>query len=338
MKRSGRLNERIASRDNLLIAFSKAARGCSNHAMVQDFSRSIDERLNRLSSDVRSGSVSLGPFSRFVVFDPKQRVIHAAPFQDRVLHHAIMNVCGPLFERGAVFDSYACRIGKGNRAALDRAVAFARRNSHFLKLDIRKYFDSVDHGVLKQRFRTLIKDGHLLVLLDRIVESYQTSPGRGLPIGTLTSQYFANFYLDSLDRYIKEGLRCGAYVRFMDDFALWDDNPAQLARWHLEIGDWLASALRLGLKEGTRLDRTDAGMEFLGFRIMPGRVLLGARARRRFRKRLTAYERLWLTGEMGSSELQRRVGSLIAHTNNARCLQWRSAVLAESLLAEEELV
>lgn len=338
MKRQGHLIKSIASRDNLALAFSKSARGCSNDAAVASFSEALDVRLAHLSAALLDGNVSVGQFSRFVVFDPKQRVIHAAPFPERVMHHAIMNICGPLFERGAIDDTYACRIGRGNRAAIERAVGYARQHSHFLKLDIRKYFDSIDHAILKNRFRSIIKDGHLLVLLDRIVDCYETLPQQGLPIGTLTSQYFANFYLDTLDRFIKETLRCRAYVRFMDDFALWNNHPDQLAQWHQQIRRWLADHLKLELKSGTRLGRTSEGMEFLGFRLMPGAVLLGARARRRFRQRLTAYEKAWQHGKMGPAELQRRVSALIAHTDNARCQNWRAGVISNSPLANEELL
>ncbi|MEK7677765.1 MAG: RNA-directed DNA polymerase [Verrucomicrobiota bacterium] len=337
MKRAGHLLPRIAERGNLVLAFWKAARGRRNSNTVRGFAGGLDERLRSLSREILDGSVTVGEFARFVVFDPKQRTIHAAPFRERVLHHAIMNICGPHFERGAIDGSCACRAGKGNRAALVQARRFAARKAHFLKMDIRRYFDSVDHDRLQERLRRLFKDAALLRLLDRIVESYQTAPGQGLPIGTLTSQYFANFYLDALDRHVKEGLHCRCYVRFMDDFALWHDSADQLGVWREEIALWLQTALGLKLKPGTRLLPTVQGMPFLGFRVLPGRLLLDRRARRRFRLRLTAYEEACVRGRMGVAELQRRVEALLAHTDQAQCRAWRRRVLALRDEAEKVL-
>jgi hypothetical protein len=328
MRRLGHLLPQIAEHQNLVLAFGKAARGRRAAPAVRRCAKDLDAWLADLGRSILDGSVAVGGYHRFVVFDPKQRVIHAAPFAQRVLHHAIMNRCGPVFERGAIADSFACRLGKGNTAALARARHHAARQACFLKLDVRRYFDSVPHDRLKVRYRRLFKDAALLQLLDRIVDSYQTQPGRGLPIGTLTSQYLANFYLDALDRFVKETLRCPAYVRFMDDFALWHDSAAQLAEWRETIATWLRETLALELKPGTRLLPTRQGMPFLGFRVLPGRLLLGARARRRFRVRLAGLERSFAAGRMGEAELQRRAGALVAHTDGALCRAWRRQVVA----------
>lgn len=328
MKRAGHLLPCIAERANLALAAWKASRGRRGEAVVRRFAARLDENLGVLSREIREGTVAVSPYLRFAVRDPKPRVIHAAPFRSRVLHHAIMNVCGPHLERGAIDDSYACRLGKGNSAALLRARHFAARHKHFLKLDVRRYFDSIDHARLKRRYRRLFKDAGLVFLFDRIVDSYGSEPGKGVPIGTLASQYFGNFYLDRLDRYVKEGLRCRAYLRFMDDFVLWHDSARQLACWQAAIGEWLRTELALELKSSARLGRADEGMLFLGFRVMPGRLLLGRRARRRFRSRLAGYERACLYGAMGEPELQRRVGALVAYTDQAECRAWRRRVLA----------
>jgi hypothetical protein len=335
MRRIGHLLPLVAARDNLALAFWKASLGRRSSPTVRVWSQDLDRCLGEMGQAILDGSVRVGDYHRFTVFDPKQRTIHAAPFPQRVLHHALMNVCGPIFERGAIEHSYACRLGKGNRAALARARWFASRHGWFLKLDIRRYFDSVPHSRLKARFRRLFKDADLLRLLDRIVQSYQTLPGRGLPIGTLTSQYFANFYLDALDRYVKETLRCRAYVRFMDDLALWHDSGEQLETWGRALADWLLEEWDLNLKPGTRLLPTREGMPFLGFRILPGAVLLGQRARRRFRVRLRANEAAYTRGQLTALELQRRVGALVAHTDQAQCRGWRRCVTAVSRVPEE---
>jgi retron-type reverse transcriptase len=158
-------------------------------------------------------------------------VIHAAPFRDRVLHHAIMNVCEPIFERAQIFDSYACRKGKGTRAALFRAREFARRYPCYLKLDIRKYFHSINHDQLKKTLGRSFKDGELLALFDAIIDGCPMTTGHGLPIGNLTSQFFANHFLAPLDRYLKERLRVPGYIRYMDDFVLWGNSTPDLSCW-----------------------------------------------------------------------------------------------------------
>lgn len=323
MRRAGYLLERVAERSNLAAAFWKAARGRRNSAGARRFSGDLDRWLGALSRRIQKGDAPAGGYIRFTVFDPKERVIHAAPFEQRVLHHAIMNVCGPLFERGAVPESCACRVGQGNRAALDLALRHTRRHACFLKMDVRRFFDSVDHSRLKARFRRVFKDEALLLLLDRIVESYQTELGKGLPIGALTSQYFANFYLDPFDRFVKGTLGCRAYVRFMDDFALWDDSEARLSGWRDDIQRWLKESLALDVKAGTRLLPSARGMPFLGFRVTPRALLLDRRGRRRFVTRLAGYQRLLLSRSMGEGEFQRRAAALMAHTDWALCRSWR---------------
>lgn len=162
-----------------------------------------------------------GHYHQFTIYDPKVRVISAAPFCERVMHHAIMNVLEPVFENHLMFHSYACRKGKGIQAAILYAFSCSKAHHWFLKLDIRKFFDSISHQILKNQLRRLFKDTRLLFLLDSLIDSYQTSPATGLPIGNLTSQFFANHYLFAMDHYILEKLRPRAYVRYMDDFVLW---------------------------------------------------------------------------------------------------------------------
>ena len=159
------------------------------------------------------------------------------------------------------------------------------------------------------------------------------APGRGLPIGTLTSQYFANFYLDGLDRFVTEGLCCPAYVRYMDDFLLWHEDPAVLTGWRDQVCTWLATERGLALKALPEPVRCADGVPFLGYRMMPDRILLGRPARRRFAGRLRSYEDAWRMGRLDSAELQRRVDSLLAFTDLAACRNWRRRIVSSG--AEE---
>jgi len=192
----------VAEPDNLRLAFWKAAKGKRGKLDCRTFQARLDDHLHELREDLLADRVSVGEYHYFQIRDPKERTICAASFRERVLHHALMNVCEPIVERAAIFDSYACRRGKGRLAAIHRAQHFAVKHRWFLKLDIRKYFDSVVHTVLETLLETKIKDPAVLRLFGRIIDSYATGLGRGLPIGNLTSQHFANFYLAPLDRFI----------------------------------------------------------------------------------------------------------------------------------------
>ncbi|MEO0444951.1 MAG: reverse transcriptase domain-containing protein [Verrucomicrobiota bacterium] len=328
MKRIGYLLEEVAEIGNLTDAFAKAARGKRRRAEVRTFEDELDGHLAKLVEELESGSYRPGTFRRFVVRDPKVRVIHAAPFRDRVVHHGIMNVAALHFERGAIDQSYACRVGKGNQAALGEAMRGSRKRSHWLKLDVRKYFDSIDHAILKTLFRRRFKDEAFLTLLDRIVGGYETAPGKGLPIGSLTSQYFANFYLDGFDHWVREVLGLRGYVRFMDDMVFWSDDPDGLVDAERRIREWMRSERQLELKPSVS-GRSRDGLPFLGYRVMPGRLLLGRRARKRFRRRFGEAETAWRCGQIDEDGLQRRTMALLGYVGQAECLGWRQRLFAD---------
>lgn len=328
---------RIATWENFGQAFHQAATGKRQVPEVMAFNRHLDSELNGLIAELRAGVWRPGPYRRFVVRDPKLRMIHAAPFRDRVLHHALMNIAGPGFERGAGDHSYACREGRGNRAAVLHAQRCTRRHAWCLKLDVRRYFDSIPHDRLRGLFRRRFKDGAFLDVLDRIVEGFSVQPGRGIPIGTLTSQYFANVYLDGLDRLITGDLRCPGYVRYMDDFLLWHDDPVILSGWQERVRAWLDAERGLALKMLPVPMRCRDGVPFLGYRLTPGRVLLGRAARHRFRGRLRRYEEDWRQGHLDSAGLQRRVDALLSFTDVATCRLWRRRVASERMACTAQL-
>lgn len=323
MKREGHLMERITACDNMRLAFYHAARGKREQPEVRSFAADLSCNLRSLADAMREETLWIPPYRRFVVRDPKERTIHAAPFPMRVMQHAMMNIAGPVLERGALWQSHACRKGKGNRSA----IVEAQRNSvgmpFFLKLDIRKFFDSVSHGILKGLLRAKFKDAEFLRLADAVLASYQTQPGLGLPIGSLCSQHFANFYLDGMDHRIMQSPGIRHYVRFMDDFVLWHADAAVLQEALSGIAAWLHAERALSLKGEPAVTRSSEGMGFLGYRIKQGCVLLGRMGRRRFVRRRLAYETACLAGAMSPVELQRRMDAMLAFTNVARCARWR---------------
>jgi RNA-directed DNA polymerase len=336
MKRAGNLIEPIADADNLRLAFWKASKGKRGKGEVLRFRTDLDRRLRCLGEELLSGCVSWGPYHTFTIHDPKQRVICAAPFRDRVAHHAIINVLEPHFEAYQIHDSYACRKGKGLDAALARAARLSRRGDWYLKMDVRKYFDSMHHGVLKRLLRRRFKDPLLLNLLESVIDSYTTCRGRGVPIGNLTSQYFANHYLGVLDHYVKETLRLRRYVRYMDDMVVWDSDRGRLRQVRDQVAGFLDESLALELKP-VCLNACSRGMTFLGYRLFPNRLGLALRSRRRFRVKMRRYHENYSNGRWTEQETARHVEPLLAFVRRADTRSFRRRILQtiEGLCPEE---
>ena len=240
MKRRGNLWPELISFANLHRAAMKARRGKRQRPDVLRFHFNLEQELWRLHDELSRRDYRPGPYRTFTIHEPKVRLISAASYRDRVVHHALCNVLEPVFERSLSFDSYSCRAGKGTHAAVDRCQEFARRYRYVLKADIRKFFPSIDHEILKAALRK-IKDHDVLWLAGLIIDHanpqervLQWFPGddlftplerqRGLPIGNQTSQFFANVYLDALDHFVKDRLRVPGYVRYCDDFLAFSDD------------------------------------------------------------------------------------------------------------------
>lgn len=322
VKRTNNLFERIVNYDNLRLAFCKALRGNRHSADAREFASAADYRLAKIGAQLRGGTFPLGRFHQFVIHDPKERTITAPCFAERVVHHAIMNVCEPVLERWLIHDTYACRVGRGRIAALERAQHFARGHSFFLKMDIRKYFYSIPHRTLLARLDRLFKDEPLMDLLGRIVFSFNVDSGRGLPIGSLTSQHFANFYLGWFDRFVKEKLRIRGYVRYMDDMLLWGHSADELLRVLDACRRFLDEQLGLEIKAHPYVNRMAHGVDFLGCRLLPDHLLLNRRSRLRFRRKMTRLETQYLDGEIDELELQQRATSLVAFTRAGGVKSW----------------
>jgi len=327
MKRAGNLYERIAEPENLRLAFLKSIRGKRSKPDVIAYTGNLDANLRQLREQLLAEQVDVGHYHFFTVHDPKERVICAASFPERVLHHAIMNVCEPILERYAIHDSYACRTGKGMHAAVLRAQAFSRAHTWYLKLDIRKYFDSIDQETVMSLLERRIKDKVLLDLVRTILETYAVTAGCGLPIGNLPSQHLANFYLGHLDHWIKETLRVSGYVRYMDDFVLWADDKATLKAQLHAIRAFLKAELKLELKDNVQINRRDRGMPFLGYRVFPNRLGLGPRARKRFSRKLRGYEQEWRNGEWSEPELAGHMEALLSYVRFADTLPLRKQIV-----------
>lgn len=351
--RRGTLNlmySTLTTWENLLLAYRKASRGKRGLPNVAAFEHRLEENLLTLQEELRAKTYQPGAYHSFTIHEPKKRLISAAPFRDRVVHHALCNVIEPIFERGFITDSYANRVGKGTHKALDRCQHFARHYRYVLSCDIRQFFPSIDHEILAAILATKLDDPHVMWLVERILASgqgvlaeiYQMVyfPGddllayhrpRGLPIGNLTSQFWANVYLNPLDQMIKRQLRCKGYVRYVDDFLLFADDKQTLWGWRQAVADRLA-ALRLTLHPGAHPRPVTEGIPFLGFTVFPEKRRLKRRKslyfKRKFHRLLAAYQ----NGEIPLSEVTSSVQGWVNHVRYGNTKALRRVLLTGQII------
>jgi len=318
--------DKISDMDNLHLAFIKAVKGKQQKQEPWCYRKHLADNLQKMHEDITQNSLPIGNYHYFTIYDPKERQICAAVFGERVLHHAIMNICHDHFEKQQIFDSYACRKGKGTYAALDRASLFIKKYQWFVKLDVRKYFDSIDHNKLKQMLKRIYKDNDLLNVLFAIIDSYQTANGKGLPIGNLTSQYFANHYLSKADHYAKEKLQVAAYVRYMDDMVLFDNDKERLLETVKQFEQFIQKELKLELKP-VCLNSNTNGLPFLGYLVYDNKIMLAKRSRQRFISKLKRYKYLLKTEQYSQSDYQKHILPLVAFTNYADSKGFRRSVI-----------
>ena len=329
MKRLAIGLEQLAERSNLELACWKAARGKTARPAVARFLAEREGRLAALAASILDGSAPQGRASRFVIHDPKRRVIHAACFADRVLHHAIFNLAEARFETMLVDSSYACRPGKGVHAAVAAVQRGLRAWPWFVQVDVDAYFPSIRHDLLLELLARRFKGAGFLALLARIVEGCATNGvGRGLPIGALTSQHFTNAFLDAADRLILAHPGTGGHVRYMDDI-FWGCASRAVAEDSLAaLVDHLQVARGLRLKSSLRVARSGEGLRYCGFRVRRGVVLAGPRKMTRFRAALARIESLRCTGVASEAECQRAWDASLATLVGCTSYRFRQSVLA----------
>ncbi len=315
---------------NLFEAVRRAAAGKKSRPDVAAFLANLEPELYRLQRQLAGGSYRPGPYRTFRIVDPKPRLISAASFRDRVVHHALTNIMEPLFERRFVPYSFACRAGFGTHKALAHARRACARYSRVLKLDVQKYFPSIDHWILADLLARVIHCPDTLRLIRLIIsssnpvdEAFHYFPGdtlftpherrRGLPLGNQTSQFFANVYLNPMDHMIVRNLRPGAYARYVDDFLLFSDSKQQLHEMHCQIREFLYG-FRLTLHAGkSRVHRCRDGFPFLGFRLFPTHARLVRPNVVRFRRRLRALHADYHAGLIDKKTVNQSVQAWIGH-------------------------
>lgn len=328
MRRVGDLFDRITDPDNLSLAFDKAARGKRDRRSVRWAMRRREELLVNLRWYLVTGSYRVSPYAVRTIHEPKTREIHILPFYpDRIVQHAIMNVLEPVWDSMMVPQSYSCRLGKGQHRACRRVFRFVRQYKYALQCDISKFYPSLDHSLLKQAVRRTLKDIRLIHLLDRVIDS--DYDGRGVPIGSLLSQWFGNIYLTGLDRCILRGKLAAGYTRYCDDFILFADDKATLYKALDAVRTWLA-AMHMTLSR-YRVYPTAQGVDFLGYRCFPeGYVLLRRRTARRIAKRVRG---IWrhVHGGKALSLMVGRLASAYGWLKFASCQHFRERLHFDEL-------
>lgn len=334
---------RIATFAALHEAAMQAIKGKRSKPGAAAFMANLEKELVRLERQLCSASWQPGSYTVIVIQDPKPRRVSAAPFRDRVMHHALCAVVAPIFEHSFIADSYANRLGKGTHRAVARFEQYRDRYHHMLRADIYRYFPAIDHEILKADFRRHISCAQTLALMDAIVDGSNPQepvnlifPGddlftpqlrrRGLPIGNLTSQWFANLYLNGLDHFVKEVLRA-PYVRYVDDFALFHDDPAVLAEWQERIKTFLVGRRLVLHPVKTFIVPTTTDATFLGYVLRANGVRrLPEENVRRFRNRLRGLRDRWQFGTVETEEIKQRVSSWVAHAAHADTWRLRHAL------------
>ncbi len=330
MKRVGELWSSVTRFDNLLIAYRKAGKGKKQRAEVAEFAFNLEEELVQLQRKLVTLSFQPGRYRQFTLYDRKVRIISAAPFADRVVHHAIMNILEPSLDKRFIHDCYACRKNKGVHAAVDRYQRWAARYAYVLKLDVQQYFPSIDHSVLKHQLQRRVKDKHCLLILGRIIDSYPTlHKGKGMAIGNLTSQFFANLYLDDMDHWLKEQCGVDAYLRYVDDLVICGDDKKQLWDLHQAIKDYLVE-LKLSLHpRKAQIYRTSDKLELFGYQVSRQRRWLRNENGYRFRRRLNTMAADYYQSKVDIPEVHPRIQSWIGHAMHGETLHLREKIFNE---------
>lgn len=328
MNPTSNLYHKIYDPDNLRLAYIRAKRGKEHKPGVYRYSKHLNENLLKLRDQLIAGNFEIGNYHFFTIYEPKERLICAAPFPERVLHHAIINICHETFERFQIHHSYATRIGKGQYAALEYAKGNQQKFGWFCKLDVRKYFESIPHDKLIACLKLRFKEPELISLFQIIIASYRASERKGLPIGNLTSQYFANYYLAHADHFLLEKIRVPAYVRYMDDMVLWHNSKEALLEKVKAFVDFISNNLQLTVKQ-LCLQPVSKGLPFVGYVLFPDRTRLSKQSKQRFQKKWNKYHRHVDSEKWTQEEFAAHINSLIAFTHHANTKSMRTKMIQD---------
>lgn len=338
--------ETLYSYENIYQAYINARKNKRFRDEVLSFSYNLEENLLQISDELKNHTYKVGGYREFYVYEPKKRLIMALPFKDRVVQWAIYQLINPVFDKGYINDSFGCRVGKGTHRSVQRLyywlkiVGKKEEKYYYLKLDISKYFYRVDHKILIDLLHKKIKDKDLLRLLETII-NYDEVPfglkllgnvdnlsdrihGKGMPIGNLTSQMFANLYLNELDQYCKRELGIKYFIRYMDDVIILSNNKKKLHEYKELIEQFIQDKLNLNLNNKTAIRPISLGVEFVGYRLWPTHIKLRKKTSLKMKKRIKyvikRYNRNEMTFEKVNNTIQSYMG-IMKHCNSYRLQQ-----------------
>ncbi|OGH21343.1 MAG: hypothetical protein A2958_00900 [Candidatus Levybacteria bacterium RIFCSPLOWO2_01_FULL_38_13] len=314
---------KIISIENLFQAWDEFKKDKRRKKDVRFFEINLEDNLFGLHKKLKSGNYRHGKYTAFNIYDPKFRHIHKAQVRDRIVHHAIVSILEPIFDQIFIYDSYSCRLNKGTHRAVKRLSKLIRKVSKnykqdcfVLKLDIKKFFESVDHAILLSIIKRKIKDGNLTWLLENILKSF--SKERGIPIGNLTSQLFANIYLNELDQFVKQKLKVKYYIRYADDFIILDPDLKKLSKYISIITMFLRDNLNLDLHSKKIIIRKyNQGIDFLGYIVLPHHILPCTKTRNRIFKKIENKIEDFRSGKILQYSLNQSIAAYLGFLNHA---------------------
>ncbi|WMT83695.1 reverse transcriptase [Pseudoalteromonas phage ACA1] len=320
--------EKIYQFENILNAAYQCRKGKATSASALAFFNNLEENIVQIQNELMWEMYSVLPYRHFYVFEPKRRLISAPHFKDRVIHRAIYNVIEPLFDKQYIYDSYACRKGKGAHVGADRAQHFIKQvesesgKAYALKADISKYFSSIDHQILKSILGAKLKCQRTRNLLFYIIDnSPNDAAGVGIPLGNLTSQIFANIYLHELDHFAKHTLKARRYIRYMDDFTIIHHDKRALHEYREKIEGFLYKNLRLKTNSKTQVfpiaKTRGRSLDFLGYRIFANHRLLRKSSVKRISTKLKKFRKEFSQGKVTLAEINQCVQSWLGHASHA---------------------
>nr|DAF28634.1 MAG TPA: hypothetical protein [Caudoviricetes sp.] len=348
MKRYRDIYPTIYDYENLYEAYRSARKNKTQRSEVMAFTRSLEENLIELQNELVWRTYRVGRYREFYVNDPKKRLIMALPFRDRVIQWAIYRQINYLLDKRYISTSYACRLGGGTQKAIHQLQQYIRHTPgrvYVLKLDVSKYFYRIDHGVLLGILRRIFKDSDLLELLRRIIDDDQggglfgididtgeREPGVGMPIGNLTSQMFANLYLNEADQFAKHGLHAKKYIRYMDDMVIVSHDKAYLRYcWHA-MDDFLTSHLKLRLNQKSTIQTAKDGIDFCGYRIWRDHIRLRKKAALKMKHRLRYLRKAYACGEIDLRTVAASLTSYFGLLSHCDSYELRRSVLKDLVL------
>lgn len=337
--------EKICDFKNLYRAHTVARRGKRHTHEVIEFEMNLADNLTGISDSLKNGTYTMSGYYSFMVHDPKDRIIHALHYCDRVVQHCICDeVLAPTLDKKLIYDNAACRIGKGTHFALDRLSGFLHdyykshgAEGYFLKCDVRKFFDNIDHAVLKEKLKRVFTDERLRLLLFQIIDSFENTPGKGLPLGNQTSQWFAIYYLDGFDRLVKENLHIKYYSRYMDDCVLIYHDRDYLKDCLLKMQSYIENDLHLSLNNKTEIFPLKNGVDYLGWHFYMtenGKVIrkVKQQTKYKYKRKLKYLQSAYANGNVDLQEINQVLASYRAHLAHGNTYNLQAKILRGFIL------